>query len=261
MDKPQGRFSSLEINQSPRAPIRPRGAPQRDAAYYMNLGYRTELAGDHEAALNQYSMALSENPLSVEAWVAQIWMLVYLKEPFEADLWADRALAAFPAQPDLMAVKSLALMRCGLMAEAGEQNDAALAGNRDSANTWLARGALQIVADGHAASACFKHALAASPDRGLTTLRIGDIYLFHRRYAEAEAYLREATVLLPESAWAWYGYGLAQQALGRDDYARAALTKATQLAPNDSGYRAALSRKLGWLERLRRWLKKKMFTE
>lgn len=261
MDKPQGRFSSLELNQSPKTRARAQGAPKRDAAYYLNQGYRSELAGDHETALNQYSMALSENPLSVDAWVAQIWMLVYLREPFEADLWADRALAAFPGQPDLMAVKSLALMHCGLLAEAGDQNDAALVGRRDSANTWLARGALQLVADGQAASACFKHALAAANDRGLTNLRIGDIYLFHHQYVEAESYLREASRLLPESAWAWYGYGLAQEALGRDESAGAALAKAASLAPADSRYHAALNRKRGWLERLRRWLKQKMFTE
>jgi tetratricopeptide (TPR) repeat protein len=227
----------------------------------MDMGYRAELAGDHETALNQYSTALSENPLSVEAWVAQLWMLLYLKEPFEADLWADRALAAFPGQPDLMAVKSLALMRCGLIAEAGEQNDAALAGSRDSANIWLARGSLQIAVDRQAASACFKHALAASADRRQTQLRIGDLCLFHHKYADAEAYLREATLALPESAWAWYGYGLAQRALGRDEAAKAALAKAAQLAPNDSRYHAALSGNVGGIGRLWRWLKQKIFSE
>lgn len=256
MDKPQGRFSSLEIKTPAKGRSRAGGAPRRDEAYYMNAGYRAELAGDHETALNQYSAALSENPLSVEAWTAQIWMLLYLQEPFEADLWADRALNNFPGQPDLMAVKSLALMRCGLFAEAGEQNDAALTGNRDSANIWLARGSLQIKADRLAASACFKHALAASANRPLTQLRIGDIYLFHNKYAEAETFLREATRTLPESAWAWYGYGLAQRALGREDAAKAAFARAAQLVPDDSRYHAAFNKNTGALERLRGWFKR-----
>lgn len=261
MDKPQGRFSSLEIKTPSQGRPLAKGASKRDAAYYMDMGYRAELAGDHETALNQYSAALTENPLSIDAWVAQIWMLLYLQEPFEADLWADRALLTFPGQPDLMAVKSLALIRCGLIEEAGERNDAALTGGRDSANTWLARGSLHIAVDRQAAMACFKHALAASGDRRLTKLRIGDICLFHHKYADAEAYLREATQALPESAWAWYGYGLAQRALGRDDAAKAAFAKAAQLAPNDSRYHAALNGHTGGIKRLWRWLKQKTFRE
>jgi tetratricopeptide (TPR) repeat protein len=264
MSEPRGRFSSLELKSGRRAaPTGPAGAPLRDAGYYMREGRRAELAGGHEKALTHYSAALGENPLHIEAWTAQLWMLLYLEEPLEAQFWADRALAAFPNQPDLLALKSLALDRCGLPQEAWELNDAALAtGGRESVNVWLARGALSTAADGAAGEACFKHALAASADRPLTALRIGDLFLFHRRFAEAEAYLREAVAGLPDSAWAWYGYGLAQRAGGWEMPALAALNRAARLVPDDSRYyQAARVRPRGRLKRLKNWLARKLSAE
>lgn len=248
------RFASLELKPARQVAAGTGGAPLRDAAYYMSEGLRMELAGDHEKALNQYSAALGETPLHLEAWAAQLWMLIYLGEPIEAQLWADRALETFPNQPDLLALKSLALGRCGMMEEAWEQNDAALEGGRGSAVVWLARGELRLATEDVTAEACFRHALAASTDRPLTALRSGDICLFHRRFAEAEGYLREATAGRPDSAWAWYGYGLAQRALGWENPALAAFARAARLEPGDQRYQAALDRKRNWRERLRHWL-------
>jgi len=258
MSEARGRFSSLEIKPAGTGTgnLRPGGAPLRDSAYYMTEGLKADLAGDHEKALNHYSAALAENPLLIDAWVAQLWMPLYLDEPPEAILWVDRALESFPNQPDLLAMKSLALLRCGFVDDARELNDAALVGGRASANVWLARGALQIAADSVAASACFKHALAAADDRNLTNLRIADLLLLNRKYADAEPYLRTVTTAWPQAAWAWYGYGLAQRAMGRGDYARVAFGKAEQLAPADVRYHEALVRKRGLLARLRNWLAK-----
>jgi tetratricopeptide (TPR) repeat protein len=221
----------------------------------MREGRRAELGGDHEKALNQYSAALGENPLHLEAWVAQLWMLLYLGEPIEAHLWADRALGAFPNQPDILALKSLALARSGLKEEAWELNDAALKNGRESANVWLARGELRLAGEGVAAEACFRHALAASDDRHFTALRSGDICLFYNNFAEAEGYFKEASAGLADSAWVWYGYGLAQRALGWENPALAAFARAARLEPGDRRYHAALTRKRGWRERLKRWLK------
>jgi len=243
MNTQSGRFSSLEVNQDSQKTGQSRGGAIRDEGYYMKTGYKAELAGDHEAALVEYSSALGENPLFIEAWLAQLWMLLYLGEPSEADMWADRALNNYPKQPGLMALKAMALHRCGFIDEARELNDAALGSERESADVWLSRGALHISLDSVATSACFKHALAVSVNRPLTTLRIGDIYLFHRQYADAERYLRQATIELPDSAWVWYEYGLAQKALGWEDSAMIAFAKAAQLAPLDERYRMALHNK------------------
>lgn len=257
MDKQKGRFSSLELNPDRPKAGRHRNAAPRDEGYYMKTGYKAELAGDHEEALLEYSSALSENPLFIDAWIAQLWMLLYLGEPSEADIWADRALNNFPNQPDLMALKAMALHRSGFIDEARELNDAALSGERESANVWLSRGALNISLDNVATSACFKHALAVSGNKALTTLRIGDIYLFHRKYADAERYLRQATLSLPNAAWVWYEYGLSQKALGWEDPSLIAFTKANQLAPLDDRYRLALrNRKQGLISRLRGLFKK-----
>lgn len=257
MSEAQGRFSGLEIKTAGEGntSARLKGAPVRDLAYYLNEGLKADLAGDHEKTLTHYSSALGENPLFIEAWTAQLWMLIYLDESPEAVIWADRALENFPNQPDLLGLKSMAMLRCGFIADARELNDAALVGGRASTNVWLARGAMQISVDGVAASACFRHALSTADNRDLINLRIADILLHSRKYADAETYLRGATTAFPQSAWAWYGYGLSQRGLGRDDYARAAFGKASQLAPNDPRYRAALIRKRGLFERLRNWLR------
>ncbi|MCL2001038.1 MAG: hypothetical protein FWG74_06350 [Planctomycetes bacterium] len=254
----QGRFASLELKPARQSADQPgdKGweAPLRDAFFYMNEGLQAELAGDHEKALNKYSTALGENPLHIEAWTAQIWMLLYLKEPIEAQFWADRALESFPNHPDLLALKSLSLARCGLTNKAWELNDAALKGSRESVNVWLARGELRIAAKWVAAEACFRRALAISSERYLTAMRCGDICLLHNCHAEAEGYFQEALPGHTSSAWIWYGLGLSRRALGWKTPARAAFARAVRLVPTDWRYRKSLEQEMELGERFKVWL-------
>ena len=254
-DERPDRFASLELNPAREAATtKAAGAPLRDADYYMKDALRRELAGNHEKALNQYSRALGENPLHLEAWEGQLWMLLYLGEPTEACLWADRAMESFPNHPDLLSLKSIALARRGALNEAWTLNDAAMSSGQRSAVVWMARGELRLSTEGVGAEACFRNALAASTDRPVTALRCGDICLLHRCYPEAESYLREATAGLPDSAWVWYRCGLAQHALGWETPAKAAFTRANRLAPGNNLYEEALTSKYGLLDRLKQWL-------
>ncbi|MDR1521029.1 MAG: hypothetical protein LBU23_12945 [Planctomycetota bacterium] len=256
MGKSKGanRFANLEISAiQPDAGTRS-GAPVRDVAFYMREGLARELAGEHEKALTNYSAALGEDPLHIEAWTRQLWMLLYLGEAAEAVVWANKALQTYPRDPDILSLKALAQWRCGFAKEARELNDAALSATRESANVWLARGEMQAAADNKSANACFKHAAAAPGETGLAEMRAGDILLLIRKYAEAIPFCRAATVRFHDSSWAWYIYGLAQRGVGRDEYARAAFMRAHNLSPRDSRYRAALKRRRSWLARAREWL-------
>ena len=247
----KSRFAGLETAAAAAPSARgPAGAVLRDAAFYLDAALERELNGLHDQALNQYSAALGEDPLCISAWTRQLWMLLYLDEAVEAATWADKALQSFPNDPDILALKSLAQWRNGMAEEARTLNDAALAATRDSANVWLARGAMQVGMNMKSATACFKHAESAPGLKGLTQLRAGDILFRLGKYAEASGYYREATRALPDSSWAWYGYGRAQRKLGHLSYAQSAFGRACALSPTDKRYRTALKTKPGLLARL-----------
>lgn len=253
MDSNKSRFAGLDVAPVPRTRSST-GAVVRDADYYLAAALERELGGDHEKALNHYSAALGEDPLCIEAWARQLWMLLYLEEPGEAAVWADKALQSFPKDPDILSLKGLAEWRAGHAEAARELNDAALAASRDSAAVWLSRGEMQIGSDMKSAIACFKHAEASPGPKGLVLLRAADILLRRRRYAEAANYYRTATRELPQSSWVWYGYGRAQRALGDEAYARIAFERAWRLSPSDKRYRDACKKKGGWWRRMWSWM-------
>ncbi|MCC8190764.1 MAG: tetratricopeptide repeat protein, partial [Planctomycetes bacterium] len=226
----------------------------RDARYHLDRALAYELDGEHEKALNAYSAALGEDPLALTAWTRQLWMLVMLEETVEAVVWADRALQSFPNDPDILALKSLAQYRNGLVEPARALNDTALAATRDSAPVWLARGEIHLGSDVKSALACFKRAEAAPGEKGLTQLRAGDILFRRRRFVEAVEYYRGATQAYPDSSWAWYGFGRAERAVGREDVALVALDRAISLSPRTVRYRQARQEKANWWRRLRTWL-------
>ena len=251
--KTQGRFASLETSQG-RSGMGGRRSTVRDAVFFLDDGLLSELAGDHEKALNTYSKALSENPLLIVAWARQLWMLIYLEEYYEADTWSDKALQSFPNDPDILSLKSLALWRNGFKDEAKTLNDAALGMSRDSHNTWLARGEMQVADGVKSYRSCFSHAARVSTVPGLAELRAGDILYRYRHYTPAMSFYRDATSLLPQSSWAWYGYGLTQRALGREHYAVKAFERAHSLSPRDYRYKMAPRGKQGMWSRLWRFL-------
>lgn len=252
----KSRFAGLEAVAPPNSRGRG-GAVVRDADFYLAAALERELNGEHAKALNQYSAALGEDPLCIGAWTRQLWMLLYLDEAIEATTWADKALQAFPNDPDILSLKSLALWRNGMTEDARTLNDAALAATRNSANVWLARGAMQIGLNMKSAMACFKHAENAPGMAGLTQLRAGDILLHAGKHAEATGYYRGATGALPDSSWAWYGYGRAQRALGHSAYAHSAFSRACNLSPTDTRYRVALRAKPGIFA----WLRNRLFSQ
>ena len=214
-------------------------AETRDAAYYMRQADAQELAGEHETALRSFSAALGEDPLLLEAWVGQARMLIELGEYPEARMWADKALEKFPDNPQLLAVKSVAMYRLGLCTDARRLNDVALQGKGESPLVWLCRADLMLADSRAAADQCFDHAKRLASPKGPTLMRIGALYLEHGHYAEAMSALQEAASQLPKAARAWYLLGLAQQELGLGAQAVVSFEQARSLAPRNAQYRKA----------------------
>ncbi|MHC4253353.1 MAG: tetratricopeptide repeat protein [Planctomycetota bacterium] len=254
-----GRFSSLEFDdggggETPPASRadapttrRPKAAGQvfgnelRDGSYYVTKAQTEELAGDHEKALRSYSAALGEDPLLLEAWVGQLLMLLELGEYPEARLWADKALEKFPDNPQLLAAKSVALLREGFPGKARELNDAALARKGEAEVAWLGRAEIMLAGGNVAGEECLSRALALSRHKGLTRLRAGAVALRCGRHAAALPILREATTDLARSAKVWYLLGRAQEECGLTTQAMTSYRQAVGLAPLSDAYRAALS--------------------
>lgn len=252
MTKHSGRFSRLETAPSRGNVDGP--APARDVNHYMNKALKLELGGEHEKALAAYSDALVNEPLHITAWARQLWMLLYLDEAIEAAAWADKALRHFPNDPDILALKSLAQWRNGMVDEAQRLNAAAMSSSRDCANVWLARGEIGLTLEPAMASACFRHAQLAPGVAGLTEIRAGDILLRHERFDESAAFFRRAVVKFPQSSWAWYGFGRAQRALRNEDLAREAFGKACKFSPRDRRYARARKGRVGLMERFVGWI-------
>src|SRR4051794_36190979 len=102
------RFGNLEFGDSPRSDAR-EVARAKDEAFYLSEANSFFESGRFEQALRAYAKALEQNPKSAAAWTGQVRMLIELGEFKEAKLWAEKALALFPREGDLLAAKAVAL--------------------------------------------------------------------------------------------------------------------------------------------------------
>ena len=250
-----GRFSNLEFDDGAdkgQPPAQKAGAPlrharfvaeDRDAGHCVRQAEAQELAGDHEAALRSFSAALGEDPLLFDAWLGQARMLVELGEYPEARLWVDKALEKLPDNPQLLAVKSMAMYRMGLCHDARALNDTALQGKGESALVWVCRGELMLADRRAAADECFAHAKRLANPKGPTLMHIGAAYLRCGHYSLAMATLQEAAAAIPKAARVWYLLGRTQHELGLTSQANVSLAQARQLAPDNARYRDAAAAK------------------
>lgn len=249
-----GRFSNLEIGEVGKpggggvqgATDSPHEGPKhfieqvRDADYYMKQTEPLSLDGEHEKALRAYAAALGENPLLLDAWVGQVRMLLELEEYPEAVLWADKAMERFPENPQLLAVKSIALYRMGRRRQAHGMNDVALQQKGEFEVVWLSRGELMLGDERAASEECFQHARRLSAGKGVTLLYIGGLYLRYGHYSRALGALREASREIPRAAWVWYQLGRVQAKLGDYQHARISFEEAHRLNAENETYSEAL---------------------
>ena len=109
----------------------------RDADYYLEQARLHELRGDLESAMQSCSAALGEDPMRLDAWLGQLWLLYELEEFQEADMWSGKALGQFPNNPSILASRAAARYRMGFKNEARDLSDTALEGRDESDTVFL----------------------------------------------------------------------------------------------------------------------------
>ncbi len=221
---------------------RPRRAPGpagNAAAEHLRRARDCYLAGDFRQAERAYSAALGQEVDCRDAWVGQVLMLLDMGRVHDGLTWADRALARFKADPELLAAKSLVLRRLGQGATAEHLCEAALGGG-GGALAWCSRGEGQLASGGRGAAESFAKAIGAAGDPALARLRAAGAYLRHGRGRDALSVLTPAVPRLGGAALAHFTMGSAQEQAGLLSDAGKSYRRAVELAPGNRECAAAL---------------------
>src|SRR5689334_2666224 len=85
----------------------------KDESHHLATAQNAFENGRFEQALRSFAKVLEFDPKSCSAWTGQVRSLIELGEFEEARVWADKALASLPDEPELLAAKAVALARSG----------------------------------------------------------------------------------------------------------------------------------------------------
>ena len=234
-----GRFEHLEVSIKTKKKNK-EYAQNYDEVYYINQAKTAQLNGDFEAALRYYSRALSYKIEIPEAWVGQVLCLIDLGEIKEAIIWTDKGIGVIGDNPELLAVKAMALGRNGELDRALGYSDRAIKQGGDSPIIWLARGDIFVTSDTHSAERCFRKAIECDKNNPFVLLRIGISYLTVQDFAPAISYLKRATILCPESSFILFLLGNSYRALGLIGNAKNYYKQALKINPGYLECRKAL---------------------
>ncbi|MEW6156478.1 MAG: tetratricopeptide repeat protein [Verrucomicrobiota bacterium] len=225
----------------------------KDDAYYLKEARTAFEQGRFERALRSFAKVLEFDPKCTAAWAGQVRMLIELEQFHEAKLWADKALEHFPDEPELLAVKAVALARSGDLKAALVFSDNAIQASGDVPYVWLARGDVLLARKEKLADYCFEKAFALAPGDWVVHWLAARICRFYRQFARALKLAQEALNLNSAQAVLWLEVGRAQQALGLVGHAENSFVQARQLDPS-CAVAADLEIESGFWTRLRgRW--------
>lgn len=255
-----GRFSNLEFReeQRPKQELEVK-AVASTPPNHLNKAHEEHRWGNYESALRLYTRCLEENRRVIPAWVGQVQMLVLLGEYREARLWADKALELFKGNGDLLAAKGQACVRLRDFGAAYQACDAALQAPGSSPWRWEARGELLLAKNNGQYDTCFRKALAESQADWFDRVVIARMLVFHKRFAAACNYLKEALEREAAYAYGWFELGECQAAMALTGAAETSFQRALELRPGLAVARRALDELDGgsmrsWLGGLiRRW--------
>lgn len=250
------RFGNLELETTtPEVAVQRHFVPDSSQARCLQEANQAFDRAEFESALRWFGRCLEHGLQHIPAWVGQVQSLLELGRPAEAKVWADKALERFADQPELLALKAMALGRTGDTATALAFSDAAITRPGDFPLVWLARADVLLARGEKTAEHCFTRALQTAP--GDATLRwvASRIRRFWGQFAAALKLVQEAIALAPDRFALWVDAGLCQAELGLTDPATRSFHQALALQP---GCRAAQSglNALGntsWAQRLRGW--------
>ena len=158
----------------------------------------------------------------------------------EAIIWTDKGIGVIGDNPELLAVKAMALGRNGELDRALGYSDRAIKQGGDSPIIWLARGDIFVTSDTHSAERCFRKAIECDKNNPFVLLRIGISYLTVQDFAPAISYLKRATILCPESSFILFLLGNSYRALGLIGNAKNYYKQALKINPGYLECRKAL---------------------
>ena len=224
------RFGNLEFGDSPQRE-ESLAEPLKDEAFYLNEAREFFEGERFEQALRSYARALEHNPKSAAAWGGHVRMLIELGEFREAKVWAEKALALFPREAELLAAKAVALARAGDTKAALAFSDAAIEveSATPSPYTWLARGDVLLARKEKRAEYCFEKALALARENWVWVWVASRIQMFYEQSAQALKLAQQALALEPARAILWQQLGRCEAALGIHAKAQQSLARAREL--------------------------------
>jgi len=225
------RFENLELSGESEDQPRRQKALVKDENYYLSEAQSSFENGEFEAALRSYGKVLEFNAQNPSAWTGQVRMLIELREYKEARLWADKALERFPAEPELLAAKAVALARNGDLNGALVFSDVSIEAHGDTPYVWLARGDVLLAREEGRADYCFEKAQLLAPNDWFIAWLAARIRLFYEQFALALKQLQQAVEWNAGHFIIWLELGRCQDALGLEGPARRSFTQAKQLNP------------------------------
>ncbi len=253
------RFGHLELESPRTTATSPRHfVPDASQAQCVMEAQAAFERAEFESALRWFSRSLEHGSDHVPAWAGQVRALLELGRPGEAKVWADKALERFADQPDLLALKAMALGRLRDPA-ALAFSDAAVACPGETPTVWLARADVLLSLGEKTAEACFSRALQLAPQDATLRWLVGRVRAFWGQFAAALKSIQDALALAPDRFALWVEAGICQAELGLTDPAARSFQQALALQPgcraaqdglNSLGM-ASMGQKLrGWWRRL-----------
>lgn len=227
------RFGNLEFeSESERSSdAEQSGELARDEHHHLALAQEAFENGRFEQALRSFAKVLEFNPRQAPAWTGQVRMLIELGEFNEARVWADKALATFPDEPELLAAKAVALARLGDLAGAMSYSDASVETQTNTPYIWLARADVLLARNEKRADFCFEKALSLARNHWFVTWLAARIQAFYKHFARALKLAHQALTLEPGRAILWLQVGQCQLALGLAGEAQNSFEQARELDP------------------------------
>jgi tetratricopeptide (TPR) repeat protein len=224
------RFGNLEFGESPQNDAQPNAQPSvKDEPYYLREASEAFENGRFEQALRCYAKALEQNPKSASAWTGQVRMLIELGEFREAKLWAEKALAIFPREGELLAAKAVALARSGDGKGAMAFSDASMEVETSTPYIWLARGDVLLARKEKRATYCFEKAILLARDHWLWPWLASRVHTFYKQTAQALKFAQQALALEAARAIVWQQLGRCEAALGLASKAQQSFERAREL--------------------------------
>jgi tetratricopeptide (TPR) repeat protein len=156
-------------------------------------------------------------------------MLIELGEFREAKLWAEKALAIFPREGELLAAKAVALARTGDGKAALAFSDASMEVETSTPYIWLARGDVLLARKEKRATYCFEKAILLARDHWLWPWLASRVHTFYKQTAQALKFAQQALALDAVRAIIWQQLGRCEAALGLASKAQQSFERAREL--------------------------------